>query len=92
MSQDFNRHQDKRAFAKAKRIVKQWFRWKTPIDNTEVERKACRLKKNRKECSCEMCRNPRRSGWSRGDTKLTMQEVKANIKEKYDRTTDTEYA
>ena len=29
-----------------------------------------------KPCSCEMCRNPRRSGWNVGKHKLTIQELK----------------
>lgn len=37
-----------------------------------------RMAENRKPCSCEMCCNPRRSGWYKGEGKLTMQERRMN--------------
>lgn len=36
------------------------------------------LRDTTKICSCSMCRNPRHSLYSKGVTKLTMQERKAN--------------
>ncbi len=33
-------------------------------------------------CSCAACGNPRRSGWSKGKHKLTMQELRADHDEK----------
>lgn len=38
---------------------------------------------NRKPCSCHMCRNPRHSGFHKGDSKLTMQEKRFKEYEKY---------
>lgn len=35
---------------------------------------ARRIRCNRKPCSCQMCCNPRRAKWTRGQAKLTIQE------------------
>lgn len=35
-------------------------------------------------CSCHMCKNPRRSIFSKGDERLTMQERREKCKNKYD--------
>ena len=37
-----------------------------------------KMAETRKPCSCEMCCNPRHSGWYKGEGKLTMQERRMN--------------
>jgi hypothetical protein len=66
------RHHSARTLAKARKIAKGWSRGE-PIDLEHLEHQAHRLHKNRKMCSCQMCRNPRH----RYRKEITMAEIKA---------------
>ena len=80
MSLSYNRHKDRVALERARTRVKtennRWDQSK-PIDVERLEKRARHLKDTPHPCSCNMCCNPRRSGWTRGVGKLTMQERKA---------------
>lgn len=80
MSLSYNRHKDHVALEKARARVKaennKWDQ-STPTDVSKLEKRARHLKDTPTPCSCEMCRNPRRSRWANGTSKLTMQERKA---------------
>lgn len=81
----FRRAQKNRALHKAYRIVLNWYPISSfycsghyfsrklfmPEDRWNIAR---RIAKNRKCCSGDCCKNPRRAGW---DTKGTIQEQKA---------------
>jgi len=72
MSREDNREQAAKAKGKAKRIASRFVSFPD-----EIEWLACRMRDNRKLCSCNMCGNPRRSKSHRGKGKLTLQEIKA---------------
>lgn len=74
MSKEYNRFQSDKALRKARNIVKRW----QITDPRVADRIAHRLRDNRKQCSCEMCRNPRRSKWAKKNCKLTIHERRAN--------------
>lgn len=79
MSIPYNRHKDEVALDRARKRVKQENnRWdqSTPADIAKLEKRAHHLKDTPHPCSCHMCCNPRRSGWSKGGSKLTLQERK----------------
>lgn len=71
----FRRHQAQKFRRKALTICKRWHI--RPTAPEVIERNAQRIAKNRKACSCQMCCNPRRAKWTRGKSKLTMQELRA---------------
>lgn len=76
------RHHHRRMKNKVKKydIVTQW-----PSEYTED--RASRYAETRKPCSCDMCRNPRHSGFYKGEGKLTMCEKRIkqiDIYEDYD--------
>lgn len=62
-------------------------RFRTIFDNYDKDDPACSrlpigkaigmFRKSNGSCSCEMCRNPRRCGWTSGKEKRTIQERKA---------------
>ncbi len=69
----FRRHQNARWLKRAKRIAKLWSL--PSIDDPGwIERTARLIRDNRKPCSCHMCCNARRCGYSRGPARLTLQE------------------
>lgn len=55
------------------RILREWDFWK------DVEYYSRKWRDNITVCSCENCRNPRRSGWSSNKDKLTIQERKKQV-------------
>jgi hypothetical protein len=78
MNRGIRRQQKKRAFEKAKRIAEA-LRLDKGFNEAEINHWAHRMEKNRKDCSCQMCRNPRHSAYTKGTHKLTMQERKAEL-------------
>lgn len=62
-----------RAMRKARKIAALWH----PRDPALAEKAAQRIRDNRTPCSCEMCRNPRTAKHTRGKSKLTLQELRA---------------
>ncbi len=86
MSLPFNRHEDQKAYNRAfKRVKNENNKWdgSHPRDWKQIQMRARHLKDTPHPCSCNMCGNPRRSGWTRGKGKLTLQEIKATTKDKY---------
>lgn len=75
MSREYNRQQSSKALQKARTIANRLVRF-TPNPSAIVEKMACRLRDNRTPCSCDMCCNPRRSKFTHGRDKLTLQERK----------------
>lgn len=73
MSKAYNRHQAEKALKKARKLATRFI----PNDPVAAEKNAHRMRDNRKPCSCNMCRNPRRSIYYKGKGKLTLQELKA---------------
>lgn len=65
------RHSDFVALAKARRIARSM-----GFSGEDVDRHAVRIRSNRCKCSCEMCRNPRRSSWGTVKGRLTLQELR----------------
>lgn len=79
------RHHRARMYMHAKRILNEvWheYLWQKDLTNKEVHARIAARIDNFTKCSCEMCRNKRRSKWNSGSSKLTMQECKEN--EKFD--------
>ena len=58
------------------RFYMSYVEWKT--DPELIEIRARQLRNDAKPCSCQMCRNPRRSVFYKGKGKLTMQERRFN--------------
>lgn len=75
MSREYNRQQCSKALKKARKLVSR-FVSVVPMSPTVVEKMAHRLRDNRTPCSCDMCCNPRRSKFTHGRDKLTLQERK----------------
>lgn len=75
------RHHKNRMKQKARRISKIQA-WYAGFDNMAKEREMCLVKQadHLKSCSCSMCCNPRRSGWSPRKGK-TLQEQNQDIKD-----------
>lgn len=69
---DIRRDHEKRALRKALSIVKNW--WPVCEDENYLLKRANKIKKNRKQCSCSMCGNPRKH--YKGKNRLTIQERK----------------
>lgn len=80
MSKAYNRAQDEKALKKAIIIAKKWLYEPSP---EQLIKKANHLRHNRKQCSCEMCCNPRRSKWLSKNMKITQQERRAQTIEEY---------
>jgi hypothetical protein len=76
----FRRHNHEKAikktekFAWVKAILEPRWRPATEEDKKTYEKMVRRHCENRKKCSCESCRNPRRSDWNKTDEKMTLQE------------------
>lgn len=77
MSRAYNRDQSKKALKRAKKVVTIGWNIDERKEPKAVDKLAHRLRDNPKKCSCDMCRNPRRSGYNKGVDKLTMQERRA---------------
>lgn len=75
MSREYNRQQSSKALQKARMLANRLVRF-TPNPSAIVEKMAHRLRDNRTPCSCDMCCNPRRSKFTHGRDKLTLQERK----------------
>ncbi len=73
-NKNFRLHQIKKYKNKTRKILK------GIINNIPDEQEIGKHFKNRKKCSCEMCRNPRRSSFSKGKNKLTRQERRNEIR------------
>lgn len=73
------RHHHNRMLEKVKHYSYYWYDWG---DEKAKELHQKKIAENRKPCSCEMCCNPRHSGFSKGE-RLTMQERRMNEYEKY---------
>jgi len=71
MSRAARRHHQTKALAKALKVaaVKSF-----STDPQVLAKMARRIRDHRTACSCQMCRNPRRSALSKGWQKLTIQE------------------
>ena len=67
------RHHKERMKAKARHICTKIWREK----NLSVIKRLTKNADNLKMCSCEMCRNPRRSGWYKGKRGWTLKEIQA---------------
>lgn len=67
------RHHHQRMIDKVKDF---WYLQSDKYWGTEESRQKHirKVAENRKKCSCHMCRNPRNSDFSKGESKLTMQE------------------
>ena len=78
MKRDWNyrRHHALRKQQHAYRVVSEmWGVGRTGHSTDEdAHRMARKLRDNLAVCSCSMCRNPRRSDWSSGKERLTIQE------------------
>lgn len=83
-------HQDKRATQRAFKTARRlWWRFDLMMygkypDDTEIFDTARKNRKQRTDCSCQMCRNPRTSKLTRGKHKLTRQEIVAGDREKHE--------
>lgn len=55
--------------------------WDSP--DYDIEKHIKKVAENRKKCSCEMCCNPRHSGFAKGE-RLTMQERRMKEYERYE--------
>ena len=75
------RHHHYRMLEKVKTFSYYQYDWN---DDREKELHQKKTAENRKPCSCHMCRNPRHSGWYKGEGKLTMQEKRIMEYERYD--------
>lgn len=82
-SRRYLKFQQRRWRARARRIAESW----QIFDDDEgwVERMTRHIEKNRKPCSCQLCCNPRRSRWGSLKSRLTRQELLANIREEEQR-------
>lgn len=84
MNRGLRRAQKERAKDKARRLARiiglsgQYPMW----TREALEHWAMRMWKNRHPCSCEMCRNARRAGWTKAWAKLTLQERRVMAREK----------
>lgn len=67
------RHHHQRMLDKVKTFGYYWHDWQDEEKKTLHQKKTA---ENRKPCSCDMCRNPRRSGIYKGENRLTIQERK----------------
>ncbi len=55
--------------------VSSWFYVENPDEDFRLKSAKCH-RNTTKRCSCSICTNPRRSGWSKQKEKLTLQERK----------------
>lgn len=79
------RHHRTRMYKHAKHILYNvWheYIWQKDLTNKEVHARIAFRTDTFTNCSCEMCRNERRSKWNSNKYKITMQERKNN--EKFD--------
>lgn len=67
------RHHSERMKKKAELIVKGWY----TFYEGDIKEEASRYHNHLKICSCQMCRNPRHSNWTK--TKETFQEIRSEI-------------
>lgn len=70
-----NRHHTARMLRKSERITK--LVW-SESDPSEIARRSRRIRDHRCNCSCQMCRNPRRSVLTPGAKCSTIQERRHN--------------
>ena len=76
-----------RAHAKALQLARIFFTRPEP-GKTQADLEALRLRwarhmrQNRKNCSCQMCRNPRHSAYQKGINRLTWQERRQLVRER----------
>ena len=70
-SRALRRHHRARMFTRALNKVRRWH-----PDQEWITWYAHRVADNMAICSCEMCKNPRRSGWTPKFERMTMQERK----------------
>lgn len=69
----WRRHQKFRARNRALKILHHWT-WGPQTTEDEIIDQAKHLADNLQSCSCHSCRNPRRSRYYKGKSKLTVQE------------------
>ncbi len=74
-TKEFRIHQKERKVNKAFRELKSWgFIHET---DAQIKARAKKMADNMKCNKCQCCCNPRRSSWSKGESRLTIQERKA---------------